>query len=41
VGRQVYPRTVVSVSYENPTKRVGFVQSGANLIELLLVLALI
>jgi len=30
VGRNVYPQTVVSVSYhyENPTKLVGLVQSG-------------
>jgi hypothetical protein len=30
VERHVYPRTVVSVSkhYENPTQRVGLVQSG-------------
>jgi len=30
VGRHVFPRTIVSVSqhYKNPTKRVGFLQSG-------------
>jgi hypothetical protein len=30
VGRHVYLRTVVSLSYTNPTKRVDLVQSGPN-----------
>ena len=32
VGRDVYPRTVVSVNrhYKNPTKRVGLVQNRSH-----------
>jgi len=43
VGRHVYPRTVVSVSYKNPTKRVGLEQSVPyhHLIENQLVVAMI
>jgi len=36
VGRDVYPRTVVLVSwlYENPTKRVGLEKAGLIIISL-------